>query len=438
MFLKNEPVDPRITVLMTSSQSKNPLININSFIVILMCMWVSWPYINYKLGFLPFLLLLMIWLLTSEFKWYFVGYSIDIIMIIFWVLTIIPYLLTGNFRYGPANEINTLISFTLFFGGMFINHYYMYCKKNLILLGKISFFTILFYFVASIQSYIGLLKYPLASRALATGDDPFQDIYAALGIGGFGFVYSAVFINILILYFLIKKKSLLYKFISIMIYLVITAMLISASYATSLLLVFTGTLLVVTIKGKRSLIFSIIFAFLFLLIIPFEWIGYLLVDVAVAFESNQVINSKFLDLAQMFLGDSVGSQTSGRGELYLASLETFFKYPIFGVYGPFGNEFTSGIGGHSGWLDLLASYGIFGALPLFLAIFFNFKKQLKFYTNHPYYHFLLTAQILFIVFGFINPIIYIYQIGFVMFVVAPALPFIYDVFSKRIRSGENG
>ncbi|WP_335489387.1 hypothetical protein, partial [Bacillus sp. JJ1773] len=66
-------------------------------------------------------------------------------------------------------------------------------------------FTIFFYFIASIQTFLGLMEYPLASRELATGTAPLQQIYMSLGIGGFGFVYSAVFINIIILYFLVKK-----------------------------------------------------------------------------------------------------------------------------------------------------------------------------------------------------------------------------------------
>ncbi|MEH7125603.1 hypothetical protein V7127_20545, partial [Bacillus sp. JJ1773] len=256
----------------------------------------------------------------------------------------------------------------------------------------------------------------------------------SLGIGGFGFVYSAVFINIIILYFLVKKNpnvNNIYKFFCLLVYCMITAMLILASYATSLSLVFIGTLLVSIIKGKKSFIFINILAVLFILIIPKEVIGFFLIDIAHLFETNKVISTKFLDLAQGFFSESFGSQTSFRGQLYLSSLETFLRNPLFGIYGPFGNELNSEVGGHSGWFDFMAYYGLFGSLPLFAVIFLNFRKQLRFYSNHPYYRFLLTAQILFLIFGFINPVTYIYQMGFVIFVIVPAIPFLPYAFSKR-------
>ena len=72
----------------------------------------------------------------------------------------------------------------------------------------------------------------------------------------------------------------------------------------------------------------------------------------------------------------------------------------------------------------MAFYGIFTSLPMFSAIILNFKKHLSFYSDHPYYTFLLIIQLMFIFFGFTNPIIYFYQIGFALFVIAPSLPFL--------------
>ncbi|MBL4954461.1 hypothetical protein RCG24_20910 [Neobacillus sp. OS1-32] len=411
----------------------NPLTTINEWIIILMCIWISWQYFNFKLGVLPFLALTAAWFISSDYRWAFKGLPLDIVMIIVWGLTFLPYMVTGNFFYGGLDIKYTIITFMLFTFGIFINYYYMYYNNNPAVLGKIVFFTMFFYLISSIQTYIGLKKYPLAARELATGSDPSQGTYSSLGIGGFGFIYSAVFLNIVILYFVLinNRVSKKYKFFAITVCFMITIMLISASYATSLIIGFLGAFLVICVRDKKWFILSMILAVLFFIAFPKEIIGYFLIDIAKLFDSSYVIQSKFLDLAQGFLGNTLGSQTSGRKELYLASLQTFLQNPFFGIYGPFGNAFHAKVGGHSGWLDLMAYYGLFGSLPLFAAIFFNFKKQLKFFSKHPYYRFLLTAQALFVLFGFINPITYIYQVGFILFVVAPAVPFLPQAFVKR-------
>jgi hypothetical protein len=390
---------------------------------------------NYQFGVLSFFVFFLIWLATTNNKWLVKDLPLDIVMLGVWFLTFLPYILIGNFQYGAVDGSYVMVTFTLFIVGILINHYYMYYDKDPKVLGRIALLSIIFYVIGSLQTHLGLIKYPLAARELATGSAQLQSTYYSLGIGGFGFVYGAVFINIVVLYFFFTKMNTVkksYRYLSIAVYFIISLMLISASYATSLMVLFLGTMTVATIKGKRSLIFGTILLTLFIIAFPKELIGKGLIYAAGLFESNGVIRSKFLDLAQGFIGDSFGFQTVGRGQLYLASLKTFLNNPLFGLYGPFGNKFNSVVGGHSGWLDLLACYGLFGSLPLFAAIFFHFRKHLKYYRDHLYLKFLLTAQILFIAFGFINPVIYIYQIGFVLFVIAPSLPFLPYAFSKKL------
>ncbi|NRD76331.1 hypothetical protein HPT25_02370 [Bacillus sp. BRMEA1] len=412
---------------------------LNKWLIIFMCIWVIWPYINYKAGIYPFFALTAVWLLTLDYRWILKGWSLDMILFIIWILTFVPYLVTGNFHYGTMDEKNVLTAFVLFNFGIFINHYYMYFDKNEVVLGRMVLFSMLFYFIGAIQTYLGLKKYPLAARELATGNGLLQDTYVSLGIGGFGFVYSALILNILLLYFVIKKTAevqKIYKWICFVCFAMISMMLITASYTTSLLLLFIGIIFVLFIKGKLGIISSVILLILFFLLFSSQVIGYFLINAAHLFENNQVINSKLLDLAQGFVGGGVGSQTSGRGHLYLASLETFLKNPLFGIYGPFNNSLNSEVGGHSGWFDLMAYYGLFGSLPLFGVIFLQFKKQLKYYSNHPYQQVILAAQIIFIVLGFINPVTYIYQIGFVLFAIAPALPFLPYAFQGTLPERE--
>ncbi|MGM7634652.1 hypothetical protein [Bacillus sp. Hm123] len=400
---------------------------------ILMCMWMIWPYFSDRAGFVYFGAFLIVWIYTSDFRWLLQKWPLDLLFLGIWLITFIPYILTGNFRYGYIDSRFIQITFILFIVGAFINHYYMHYKKDYVMLGRISFLALTLFFVGSIQTYIGLEKYPLASRMLATGAvDPLS--FKTAGIGGFGFVYSGVFIGIVCCYLLFSKLyyiNIYCKMFTLVTLVSISMMVIKASYTIAVMILFTGIISVLFIKGKKTLFFLIFLLVFFLLFFPKELIGYFLLDIAELFRENDTLNTKLSDLAQGFIGSGAGEQTAYRSELYLQSFKTFLANPLFGIYGPLGSEFNAEVGEHSGWLDLMAYYGLFGALPLFIGVFLNFKKNLSFYSGHPFLPFLLIAQTAFVVFGFINPVIYIYQLGFVLFMIAPTIPFLPYAFSRN-------
>ncbi|KDE46144.1 hypothetical protein [Geobacillus sp. CAMR5420] len=424
----------QISKLKFNTQKDCGLIIINRVIILLLSTWMVWPYFNNKIGIIPIFVIIVLWVITTDYRWLFEKWTPDLLLICVWFITFIPYVLTRNFTYGVIDPEYILTCFFLFVFGIFVNHYYMFYKKDFVTLGRIAFISLFMYLVGSIQTYLGLQKFPYASRTLATANHSLQYSYLGMGIGGFGFVYSLVFVTILSLYLLkknIPRLGNMYKSLYILFIICLLLTIIKASYATALIFTFVGIILVFTIKGLRSLIIGVFLALIFILAIPKESIAEFLVNVAYLFKDNDIVYVKFMDLAETFLGESADSQTANRGHLYLTSLITFIQNPLFGIYGPFGNQDNGQIGGHSGWLDLLAMYGIFGSLPLFLAIILNFRKQLLFYSGHPYYVFLIIAQILFICFGFLNPVTYVYQIGFALFVVAPALPFLPYAFGRN-------
>ncbi|MHA6259954.1 hypothetical protein ACXYMX_08555 [Sporosarcina sp. CAU 1771] len=413
---------------------------INQAVIILFCVWMTWPYLNFKMGAFAAAAILLVWVITTDYRWFIKAWPKDQLLIVVWFIFFIPYLITGDFMYGALEPRGAFVSFVLFTVGIFINHYYMFYKKDFVTLGRIALISIIMYIVGAFQTFKGLLAHPLASRSLATGIDAMQDIYLSLGIGGFGYIYSSVFICILSLFLVTKripKNNKTYKVLSLMLFVLLGLMITQASYTIALLLLFIGIILVLNIKGKKSLIVGVYFAII-LLIIPKRIFGNFFINVSNIFKDNETLSIKFMDLAQGFLIGDAGVQTSYRLELYMISFKTFLSNPLFGIYGPLGKQMNANIGGHSGWLDLMAFYGIFGSIPLFLGILFNFRKQLSFYSGTPYYYFLLTVQGLFLFFGFINPIIYIYQIGFVLFVIAPSLPMLPYAFGMRNKPSSYG
>ncbi|MCE3202840.1 hypothetical protein [Paenibacillus sonchi] len=408
---------------------------INQISAVLICVWMFWPFFNIRGRVISVVLFFIIWLFTTDHRWLNIkNWTKDLFFIAVFFVTFIPYIITKSFRYGDIEPQFILVSFPLFFVGIVLNHYYMYFKKDYTTLGRMALVSLLAFIVGSLQTYIGLEKYPMASRILATANDTMKELYATLGIGDFGYIYSATFISISLLFFLrvdIKIK-LIYKVITLLALVLMLLMIVKASYAISLMIVFSGMFITFMIRKKSNIYLYIIFAIILIIIIPKNFIGNMLLSIAGLFEDNFTINSKFTDLASGFLSEGSGQQTSFRLQLYFSSLTTFFKNPLFGIYGPFGNP-NYKVGGHSGWLDIMGLYGLFSAIPLFLGIFFNFKKQLIFYSTHQYFKYIFICQCLFVMFGLINPIIYIYEIGFTLFLLLPILPFLPQAFNRQHR-----
>ena len=188
---------------------------------------------------------------------------------------------------------------------------------------------------------------------------------------------------------------------------------------------FLGCALVLFVRRKRTFyILAIQFVCIMLIFSAtegfFSTIFFKLADV---FDSNPVIYEKLRDLALTFGNLTIYSQTTNRIQLYYSSFRSFLSNPLFGVHGPFGTS-SYIVGGHSGWLDLMAYYGLFATIPLFLAIGSNFIKIIRINRHNESTIGILVVQVLFIALGIINPILYVYHIGLVVFLIVPSVPYI--------------
>lgn len=409
---------------------------INFLACVLMCMWFILPFFRVRAGVSILLLIFGIWLVTTDLKWLTRKWSLDLIFVGFFFLTFIPYFITGNIQYGSAGPNIILVHFPLFFVGIFINHYYMYYKKDYETLGKIALMTLVFFAIGSIQTYIGLTLYPMASRILATGVGHYEAeklIFNRMGVGGFGYIYASTFIFLSVVYLLIKNNYKLVKtkkIIVLITFISLLLMILEASYAIAIMIILSGGLLILTVKNKKMLVILMVFLGILLLLIPPTFIGEFFLNIANIFSDNYIINEKFTDLGMSFLQDSQSSQTDTRLQLYTTSFNTFLRQPLFGIYGPMGN-LSDPIGAHSGWLDLLGFYGLFSGIPLFLVFYYNFKKHFRFYKKDKYYGYLVVIYFLFLVFGTINPVLYVYEVGFIIFMIVPIIPLISKDFGKK-------
>ena len=253
---------------------------LNQVAVILITMWIAIPFFRVRVGVIFFIHLFILWLITSDLKWLTKKLSWNLLFILTFFITFIPYVFVGNLQYGAAGGNIILVNFPLFFVGLFINHYYMFYKKDYKTLGKIAFYFILFFTIGSVQTYFGLLKYPMASRQLATGSSEFSEMYGRIGIGGFGFIYSGTVLLVAILYSILRGKNLFSlnsKILMIFASVVIFLMLLKASFATSLLITFCGLLLILFVRGKLSLVITFLFTVIFITFISGSFKSFLLI-----------------------------------------------------------------------------------------------------------------------------------------------------------------
>lgn len=404
--------------------------------------WMIIPYIKFIFGVIPFTLIFMLWVITTDLNWLIKKWSHDMLFVLFFFSSFLPLLFFGTLRYGEMGSKAVLINFPLFFVGLFIIQYYMHYKKDLAKVKVLGLMAILMYTFGSMQTIIGLNKYPMASRELAGtvwNDSILINLYSKEGIGAFGFIYAVCFTVISTTYLITQSKNkvgIIIKAIVFGEFVICTLMIIKASYATAVIFLFLGVLLMFVSKRKTMLIIGTISIVLLLLFVPSDEQASFFFMIAGWFKGNSTLYLRFNDLGINILEGTSSGKTAYRISLYKDSMVAFLRNPLFGIYGPFGDPSLS-VGGHSGWLDFLAFYGLFSAIPLIGVFVTNIKKQIKVFENSEYLPAFIITTTLFIAFGVINPFIHVFELGFAYFAVIPIIPYISQIGKKKIQITEN-
>lgn len=402
--------------------------NINVMFAILISAYIGLPYFQVRVTAYFLVISFIVWFITTDLNWLKKIVSKDTLFLIIFFFTFIPYILTSTLKYGSADPKIILVSFPIFFMGVFIGQYYTHFLKDDSISKKIVLWFILFYTIGLVQTYFGLKIYPMASRELAGAVSLNPELvytYGLKGIGGFGFIYGSVFLSIPIFKVLISKNKLpIFTKILLVIYLCFYFLtLLSALYAISIIITVIGFSLIIFLKKGKN-IFSILGTLLLIiLLIPNSILGEFILMISNVFKNNTFFYNKFVDLGHTLLGNPMlSTQTSYRIELYLDSFKAFIHNPLFGIYGPLGDQSTF-IGQHSGWLDLLGMYGMLTGIPILLFFYYNYKKNMQLYKLDNKAKLTLSLIIfLFVIFGIINPILNVVEIGYIFLFIIPMLP----------------
>ncbi|MBO7520307.1 MAG: hypothetical protein J6T73_05960 [Clostridia bacterium] len=265
-------------------------------------------------------------------------------------------------------------------------YYFTYYRDDAVpLFAKVIVFALV---ITVITTIIGLLRFPEASRILATiatSDDPRMLEYSWNNIGGYEFVYNCVLLYpVLMLAYKHRKIS---RAAFLILFILMFSLVILAEYTIALLLTIISSTLYFASKKTTTnqlMMIGIILIFLFLLFQSviqnfFLWLSDTL--------GSEVFAERLTALAGGVEG--IENSESNRVELYRMSIRAFLASPVFGNMS--GKHIVPG--GHSFILDTLADYGIIGGL----AITVMYRNVYRFFfapfKNKPGYGFVLWTFI---------------------------------------------
>lgn len=317
------------------------------------------------------------------------------------IVLIITYIFSTYNYYGQWRQyigyFEKMYAYYLFFLPFLLSIFFLK-YNNLQVKRALLFYILAMELITLITTLVGLQIYPNASRDLAS--TVALPIYKQMNIGGFEFIYGLTILIPIIAY---NAKNSKRKMIYILILILSIYCILISQYSIALLVtIFIGIVsFIERIKNKnvKLVILIILFVVLIFMIILSNSIFIRFGDILSRI-NMQTIAQKFYDLSDSSISTYSGTVES-RLYHYTASIEGFFHSPIFGRL----FNASTGIGGHSEILDILASGGIilFGIVVLILYKFqFMFRLNcinVKFYKA---YH---LAYLSFILIALFNPIL---------------------------------
>lgn len=294
-------------------------------------------------------------------------------------------------------------SLSFVFGGIVI-----FQSQALPMIRLLFIFLTIIFVVTAITTIIGLDTYPLAAREMAReyAYDTSQNIevnrtiYRRMNIAGWGQIYGMLFFvpSICILWKNTKKPYWMIAVILFIITIIISQITFAVILSLALLL---GTLTIGNNNTKTVILFILMFIVAIVVLFNSEGILTWIVNVSNDFEFV-FLRDKLNDLKQLLLYKQVVGDARGRSDVYLASINSYFKSPIVGqLFNP--NLKQGDIGGHSELLDVVSVTGLIGIISICI----SFTKYFKFLQkiNPTYRREMMIVFLGFMVLFAINPVL---------------------------------
>ncbi len=296
------------------------------------------------------------------------AHSIDIVLLIVFVLVNVVNMALGRGDMAYGNFVRSLILLSVFLSAV------IHLKNDLPTYVKAVIFIIIFFGLISIYVLPILLLNPFIARMyeFSTGEIPW--------FGSWGF-FMPIAISMPVFIAISLRQRGLVKILLCIICISICLMIILSTFAASIILLLLGCafLLLFSVRNKKKLllIIGIIFFAIVLLINQY--------DFSELPQLKQMVNKISTIFSYKSQLDEFGNDARGiRTSLMQVSIKTFLENPFFGVgiYDDSGNG-NNVIGAHSGIIDGLAQYGIFGIMWYFGFILIGFRRLIIYFKSDP-------------------------------------------------------
>ena len=375
-------------------------------ITVLLVFYVLWrtPIVSYYMNtYLAMMALVLLTVLVAFYDAkYFAGTPRVIIALIpFLLLTIGDQFLMGATTSNSVVNVIWLIFLEvmpIFVGSLLVHNKMDFAIKALVPTIIVS------HIVTAFTTYLGLLRFPEASRIMATGGTHFEKYYV-YNIGSFAFIYSLVLLHPLFVgYFRTRGRYVLSALTT-----VITAFCVIESEYTTAMLLFILSCVAYFLPTKsdsrlnqKRLTLIMVFLLVMLLMLP------ILLNALAELDALESSSEKLRDVAGLLQGrEAEGKSVLARQEVYSRSWKAFKSSPIIGV-----GLFGGGSGGHSYLIDTLAKWGILG-LAFVLWFLFTFRREYKLITKgSSVYYYSVLFFVLVLLLCILNPKSWTYQLGF--------------------------
>ena len=399
--------------------------NLSKLFAIAVVSWVCCPWLGQNTGLICGFALAAGWCFCSFFcrERGFIVRTDTIYMIIFGLDLVLSLILTGRVfqTYEPYYFLSMICLFFLPF--------YMFCfyfdHEDKVFLKRLTLVGLLLTVVGSITSTYYAVANPLIMKTISQNLDTEFLAYRKAGIGSFGFIYMLMFSMIAIVGALKanlgeNRRPLV---LCVVLFLVMGIICIAIStFTTAMLLSILGILLVLIDNPKNKIINITKYVILVLIFLIFsQLIGNFLANIRTDYLS---VTERLNEIGNILRGNSLGNNTEARLEYMVRSFECFFKYPLLGYNFQINPAYK--VGTHCEWIDIFGVYGMIGGIPLLATIIYKLKavsQRLKFKSNFPYYKIIILV---FTIYGFLDPFLRLYHIGFALFLLVPGIAILYQ------------
>ena len=341
---------------------------------------------------------------------------------LFWFL--IAYTLIGVLYGNPVQIVKNVNMFILSLAPFFIFDWVFSPtrinkrKQNAVFLLKVMIPILLYTIVATLYH---LLSNPYIARDMANFDSS-RGIDGSMGInidlptaigGGYVLVYGVILLPPV---FLLLAKSFFIKplarIFSLGIALFLLYFIIKSGFATAFIISVGGCILTFLLLKKQKLISRMIITlsvfWMSLIFMNEQLLSGIIGSVTKLLPYDSIIAVRLKEIIPAIYGLNMDSSFSTRLHGLEKSWNAFTENLFLGVGYKVGFDYISVAaltGQHTEWLDLMAQYGLFLGVPLFLFIGVTFNELIKLFKGTVLESVMKLVVIMTFIVGFLNPII---------------------------------